>query len=141
MSGSNIVLSRSYIWVNEYISFIYGLVFGRVCGGIGEMGVWKCIGVDECVAVLKLLWPRIFGLAGAYVGFVHIMVCWWAGSTLTSSPLIWSFSLLVEVCSAVSIGVGAGSAHSDEEDVVHMGAGAAHGVAGEFGTVVGLIKV
>ena len=41
MSGSKIVLSRSYIWVNEYISFIYGLVFGGECGGIGEMGVWK----------------------------------------------------------------------------------------------------
>ena len=47
----------------------------------------------------------------------------------------------MEVCSGVSIGIGVGSAHSDEEDVVHMGAGAAQGVAGEFGTVVGLIEV
>ena len=45
----------------------------------------------------------------------------------------------MEVCSGVSIGIGAGAAHSDEDDVVHMDAGAAHGVAGEF--VVGLIEV
>ena len=42
MSGSNIVLSSSYIWVNEYISFIYGLV-GAVWKGMrwywGDGGV------------------------------------------------------------------------------------------------------
>jgi len=39
LTGSTIVSSRSYNWVKEYFSFIFGLLLGYVCCGMGDREV------------------------------------------------------------------------------------------------------